>query len=58
MRARMRTRTEGREGDGIGAFFCLFFCQVFIYVLHLGLPLGLKVFGPWAHHTEEVGMRY
>ena len=24
----------------------------------LGLPLGLKVFGPWAHHTEEVGMRY
>ena len=23
-----------------------------------GLPLGLKVFGLWAHHTEEVGMRY
>ena len=27
-------------------------------LLEVGLPLGLKVFGPWAHHTEEVGMRY
>ena len=24
----------------------------------IGLPLGLKVSGPWAHHTEAVGMRY
>ena len=22
------------------------------------IPLGLKVSRPWAHHTEQVGMRY
>ena len=26
----------------------------YLYTLLLGLPLGLKVPGPWAHHTEEV----
>ena len=25
--------------------------------MHRGLPLGLKVLGPEAHHTEKVGMR-
>ena len=54
---RMRTRSEGWESV---------FSFVFSFVIHdlpisfflLGLPLGLKESGPWAHHTEEVGMRY
>ena len=33
-------------------------CGIGNIVTVSGLPLGLKVFGPWAHHTEEVGMRY
>ena len=58
MRMRARSmRIEG-EGDGFGVFFCPFFCKLITYSLLLGLPLGLKVLGPWAHHTEEVGMRY
>ena len=49
-------RTEGREGEmGSVLFLCHFLCSLSIYTrLLLSLPLGLKVFGPWAHHTEEV----
>ena len=48
---------------------CLFGTNFYTKQYHIctGLPLGLKVSGPlvtnqttgpWAHHTEEVGMRY
>ena len=57
-------RNEGKEGFGecvrlLPFFLCHFpllnYLRAFSF---LGLPLGLKVPGPWAHHTEEVGMRY
>ena len=47
---------------GEAGYRCLSFVISFVKLsicLHfpLGLPLGLKVFGPWAHHTEE-GCKY
>ena len=58
MRRRVRSRTR-TEGKGLGGFLCLsLLLKLSTRYFLSGLPLGLKVFGPWAHHTEEVGMRY
>ena len=37
--------------------FTISLLHVYPYFPFVGLPLGLKVSGPWAHYTEEVGMR-
>ena len=47
-------RIERRDEETVSGFPFVISFVIYLVSLLFGLPLGLKIFGPWAHHTECV----